>query len=58
MYAETIPIEVQILQDRDVILREIFPEERLAIAWGQLYGERLRQHGWQEAPGGAGVEGS
>jgi hypothetical protein len=54
MYAETIPIEVQILQDRDVILREIFPEERLAIAWGQLYGERLRQHGWQETPGGAG----
>jgi hypothetical protein len=53
MYADGLPIEVVILQDRDVLMRETFPEERLAIGWSELYGERLKQQGWQEAPGGA-----
>ena len=54
MYADSIPIEIQILQDRDIVLTELFPEERLALAWGGLYRERLEQQGWHEAPGGAG----
>ena len=51
MYADGLPVEVVILQDRDVLMREMFPEERLAISWSELYGERLKQQGWQEAPG-------
>ena len=48
MYAEGLPIEVQIFQDRDIVVREVFPEERLALGWARLYGERLKQQGWQE----------
>jgi hypothetical protein len=49
MYAEGLPIEVQVFQDRDIVVREIFPEERLAIGWARLYGDRLKQQGWQES---------
>jgi len=27
------PVEVQVLQDRDVVLTELFQEERLALNW-------------------------
>lgn len=50
MYAQGLPVEVQVFQDRDIIVREVFPEERLAVGWAQLYGERLKQQGWQERP--------
>ena len=40
MYAEGIPVEVQVLQDRDVLIRQMFPEERLAVGWAEVYGER------------------
>ncbi len=49
LYPDGPPIEVQVFQDRDVVLREMFPEERLALRWAQAYGERLRQQGWHEA---------
>jgi hypothetical protein len=42
------PVEVRILQDRDVVLAELFPEERLALNWARVYGDRLRQQGWHE----------
>jgi hypothetical protein len=45
------PIEVQILQDRDVVLTEVFPEERLALGWSRAYGDRLKQQGWRDTPG-------
>lgn len=48
--ASTLPIEVRILQDRDVVLTEVFPEEDLAVKWARLYGERLKQQGWFEPP--------
>jgi hypothetical protein len=48
LYATTLPIEVRILQDRDVVLAELFPEEDLAVRWAKAYGERLRQQGWTE----------
>ncbi len=48
MYAEGLPIEVQVFQDRDIVVRELFPEERLAIGWARLYGDRLKQQGWRE----------
>ena len=51
LYAEGMPIEVQILQDRDVVLTELFPEEHLALRWADAYADRLKQHGWQDTPG-------
>ena len=51
LYAASLPVEVQVLQDRDVVLSEVFPEEVLAMRWAKVYGERLRQQGWREAPG-------
>ena len=48
VYPDAMPIEVRILQDRDVVLRESFPEERLALAWAAAYGDQLRRHGWQQ----------
>jgi hypothetical protein len=49
LYGEGPPVEVRILQDRDVVLAELFPEERLALNWAKVYGDRLKQQGWQEA---------
>ena len=48
LYATALPVEVKILQDRDVVLAEMFPEESLAVKWAKAYGERLRQQGWIE----------
>ena len=48
LYAAGLPVEVKILQDRDVVLAEMFPEESLAVKWANAYGERLRQQGWIE----------
>ena len=50
LYGETLPIEVRILQDRDVVLTESFAEEWLAVNWAKAYGDRLRQQGWRESP--------
>ena len=48
LYGDAPPVEVRILQDRDIVLAELFPEERLALNWAQAYGARLKQQGWQE----------
>ena len=50
LYANGLPVEVRILQDRDVVLAEVFPDEDLALKWSKIYGERLKQQGWIEAP--------
>jgi hypothetical protein len=50
LYTTAPPVEVRVLQDRDVVLAEIFPDESLALKWAKAYGERLRQQGWIEAP--------
>jgi hypothetical protein len=44
------PVEIQVLQDRDVVLKEVFSEEWLALNWAKAYGDRLRNQGWQEIP--------
>ena len=46
------PVEVRILQDRDVVLTEVFPAEELALKWARLYGDRLKGQGWFEPPSG------
>jgi hypothetical protein len=51
IYAHSKPIEVQILQDRDLVLREIFTEEQGAARWAEEYRNSLKEHGWRDAPG-------
>lgn len=50
LYASTMPVEVQILQERDLVLTEMFQEEWLALNWAKAYAERLKQQGWQDSP--------
>lgn len=50
LYQGSIPVEVQVFHDREVLLTELFPDESLALAWARAYGERLRHQGWFETP--------
>jgi hypothetical protein len=50
LFAASIPIEVQVLQDRDVVLTELFQEEWMAVKWAHVYAGRLKEQGWQEVP--------
>ncbi|HXW06371.1 MAG TPA: hypothetical protein VD833_14125 [Vicinamibacterales bacterium] len=45
------PVKVQVLQDRDVVLIELFPEEWLALKWADAYAGRLRDQGWKDSSG-------
>lgn len=49
LYANTTPVEVQVVQDRDVVLTERFAEEWLALNWARVYGDRLKLRGWQDS---------
>jgi hypothetical protein len=44
------PVEVLVVQDCDVVLTELFPEEWLAENWARAYADRLRQQGWHDSP--------
>lgn len=44
------PVEVLVVQDTDIVLTELFPEEWLAENWARTYAERLRQQGWHDSP--------
>ena len=50
LYPASSPVEIVVLQDRDVVLRELFAEESGALVWAREYAIRLRQHGWSESP--------
>ena len=50
LYGERLPVEVQVLQDRDVVLSELFPEEILAQRWAAAFADRLKLQGWRDAP--------
>jgi len=50
LFSNTVPVEVQVLQDRDVVLTEIFPEEWLAVTWAKVYADRLKAQGWFDSP--------
>ena len=45
------PVEIQVFQDRDIVLKERFQEEWLAMNWARVYGDRLKQQGWYDSPG-------
>jgi hypothetical protein len=51
LYSTGLPVEVRVVQDRDVVLTEIFQEESMAVKWARAYQERLKAQGWQDAPG-------
>lgn len=51
IYPRQLPIEVRVVQDRDLVLTEVFPEEWLALNWAKTYAERLKQQGWYDSPG-------
>ena len=50
LYSAGLPVEVRVVQDRDVVLTEIFPEEWLALNWARAYEGRLKEQGWHDAP--------
>lgn len=51
LFPAAMPVQIQVLQDRDVVLTERFQEEWLAMNWARIYGERLKAQGWRESPG-------
>lgn len=51
LYSVGLPVEVRVIQDRDVVLTELFPEEWLAVNWARAYAGRLKEQGWHEVPG-------
>jgi hypothetical protein len=48
LYPEATRIAVRVLQDRDLVLTEVFHEEWLALSWARVYADRLKQQGWFE----------
>jgi hypothetical protein len=44
-------VEIQVLQDRDLVLSEVFAEEELGLSWAQTFSQRLKAQGWTEVPG-------
>jgi hypothetical protein len=50
LYANNLPVEVHVVQDRDIVLTELFQEEWLAVGWSRAYYDRLKQQGWLESP--------
>jgi hypothetical protein len=50
LYTNTTPVEIQVMQDRDVVLIERFAEEWLALNWARVYGDRLKSRGWEDSP--------
>lgn len=50
LFADAVPVEVRVLQDRDVVLTELFQEEWLAVNWAKVYAERLKEQGWRDSP--------
>ena len=50
LFPNGIPVEVQVLHDRDIVLTELFQEEWLALNWARAYGERLKLQGWRDSP--------
>lgn len=50
LYALNVPIEVHIVQERDIVLKETFATGAAATWWAEEYGRRLQQHGWTVSP--------
>ena len=44
---QTVPPEIHVLQDADLVLKEAFPEEATPLHWAEEYGSRLQENGWK-----------
>jgi len=42
--------EVRVLQERDLVLKEQFTSEEIAVLWAAEYRARLEQQGWRDSP--------
>ena len=47
---DTTPIEIHVLQDTDVVLKETFFEETSALRWAAAYASQLKEQGWRDSP--------
>jgi hypothetical protein len=43
-------VEVQVLQDRDIVLTQHFQEEGPALRWAATYQRQLKDRGWGDSP--------
>jgi hypothetical protein len=43
-------VEVRVLQERDLVLKELFVTESAAVDWADEYRDRLKQQGWNDSP--------
>lgn len=50
LYAGSPPIEVHVLQDHELVIREWFPDEWVATKWAGEYGQRPERQGWRSSP--------
>ena len=50
MFGTGMPVEVQVVHGRDIVLTEMFQEESMALNWARAYKERLRAQGWNDVP--------
>jgi hypothetical protein len=48
--SQGMPVEVQVLHGRDVVVTELFQEEWMALKWARAYRERLQAQGWHDVP--------
>jgi hypothetical protein len=39
-----------VLQERDLVLKEQFASEEIAVRWAAEYRARLEQQGWRDSP--------
>jgi hypothetical protein len=50
LYPAASPVEIVVLHDRDVVLRERFADASGALVWAREYAIRLKRHGWSDSP--------
>jgi hypothetical protein len=50
LFSTRTPVEVHVLHDSDLVLKEVFADEPIALSWAEAYGERLKEHGWHDSP--------
>lgn len=50
LMTDALPLEVHVLQDADLVLKEQFTEEHIALTWAAAYAEQLKERGWRDNP--------
>ena len=50
LIAQSIPVQVQVVHDREILVSEVFQEEWMALEWARAYRAGLRDLGWNDVP--------